>query len=269
MTHSLGERQGVYEECYDFSITRKIPIVIKAQLRNYKRLIQNLAKPFSPEFSEILGETALFVISQIDDAIFGYCHNDEIILILDNSKKEDTCWLNNKIQSIVSVTASMLTDGFRRSYDIFGENIKLSGNIIFDVKTWGLPNLEEATNYLIHRQDSCIKNSINRACGFELEEKFGREKASALFRNKSYDEKEDILLNHCGIDLYEYYPSNFIFGTAIYKIRSIKIDESAPRNRWYVNNDIPNFLLNKEFLSTILANGADIFRASDFNNLIG
>jgi len=263
MTYSLGETQEAYEEPYSFKITRKLPIVIRAKLRNYKRLIQSLEKPFSLEFSEVMDQTTLFAIGQIQDAVFGYCHNDEIIFILKNN--EQPPWLRNDIQSIVSIISSFLTDGFRQSLEIFGDNINLSGNISFEVKAWALPNLNEAVNYLIHRQDSCIKNSINRACGFELEVKVGRDKASALFRDKSYNDKEDMLLNYCGIDLYEYYPNNFIFGSAIYKIKSIKPDKLSSRNRWYVNNDIPNFINDKGFLSTILTNGADIFRAAQLN----
>jgi tRNA(His) 5'-end guanylyltransferase len=266
MTHSIGERQEAFERCYDYTITRELPIVIRAQLRNYKRLIQNLEKPFSLDFSEVMWQTALFAISQIEDAVFGYCHNDEIIFILKNNNKK-VAWLNNNIQSIASVTSSFLTDGFRQSKDIFGDNLNLSGNVAFDVKVWALPNLSETVDYIIHRQDSCIKNAINRACGYELEAKVGREKASSLFKVKSYDDKEDMLLNYCGIDMYEYYPNSFIFGTAIYKVRTIQADESA-RNRWQVNTDIPNFIDDRNFLSAILANGVDVFRASDLGNII-
>jgi tRNA(His) 5'-end guanylyltransferase len=266
MTHSIGERQEAHERCYDYTITKKLPIVIRAQLRNYKRLIQNLEKPFSLDFSEVMWQTALFAISQIEDAVFGYCHNDEIVFILKNDKKS-VPWLGNNLQSVVSVSSSFLTDGFRQAKDMFGENLNLSGNVAFDVKVWALPDLPEAVDYLVHRQDSCIKNAINRACGYELESKVGRERASSLFKDKSYDDKEDMLLNYCGIDMYDYYPNSFIFGTAIYKVRKIQADESA-RNRWHVNTDIPNFIDDKSFVSAILANGVDVFRASDLSNII-
>lgn len=266
MTHSIGEKQEAFEKCYNYTITRDLPIVIRARLRNYKRLIQNLEKPFSLDFLEVMWQTALFAISQIEDAVFGYCHNDEIVIILKNDQK-NVPWLGNNLQSIISLTSSFLTDGFRKSKDIFGENLNLSGNVAFDVKVWSLPNVDEVVDYLIHRQDSCIKNAINRACGYALEEKMGRDRASSLFKDKSYDDKEDMLLNYCGIDMYDYYPGSFIFGAAIYKIRTIQADESA-RNRWHVNTDVPNFIEDRSFLSAILANGVDVFRASDLSKII-
>lgn len=263
MTQSLGEKQEAFELCYNYTFPKQLPIIIKCQLRSYKRLTQNLERPYSLQFSEIISQTALFAISQIQDAILGYCHNDEIIIVLKNQEANPEPWLNNNIQSICSLTASLLTEGFRQSCQIFGDDLTLNGAAIFQVNTWILPNLEEVINYFIHRQDSCIKNAINKACGFELEGKFGKEKASNLFRNKSYDEKEDMLLNYCGIDLYDYYAPSFIFGSAIYKIKTIQsksVEETLPRNRWHINYDIPNFIEDRGFLKTILVNGSDIFR---------
>lgn len=258
-----------FESCYDFCITPGLPVVIRSQITNFKRLTCHLPQPLDSDYWEALEQTTLFAITQIQGAVLGYCSHGEIIFVLKYSPEVDTTpWLGNNIQEVSSVTASLLTTGFHKAREIFGETLPLSGDPIFKTKSWGLPSWEEVVNFLIHRQDSSIKNSINRACGFELENKFGKAKASQLFRHKSYDEKEDMLLHHCGIDMYEYFPPNLIFGTAIYKVRTLSSEESSPRNRWQVNQDVPNFVEEKDFLRAIFSNGMDIFRASELETLV-
>lgn len=259
MNISLGEKLEKYEKCYKLSIIDNLPIVLRIKIRNYKKVISNTKKPFDYDFYQVMSQTAMYVSSQLQDAVFTYYHNDEINIILSSSEDQDP-WLNNDIQTMVSVVASQATSGFKHSIEIWGEDLKIPSNIVFEASAWGLPSVQEVVNYIVHRQDSAIKQAINRSCWFHLEERFGREKASDLFQNKSYDDKEDLVLSHCGVDIYEFYNSYYIFGLGLYKIREIQ--DSVPRNRWYMNKELPNFIEDKEFLSAILSNKADIFRAS-------
>lgn len=269
MTQSLGERQEEHESIYNYKLPRRVPIVIKAKLRNYKRLIQNLRKPYSPGLSEVMSQVAMYAISQIQDAVFGYCHNDEIVFILTNDKELDyQPWLSNNIQGIVSETSSFITNGFIKSIELFGDGLDLVGDAVFRVNVFSLPSTAECVNYIIHRQDSCIKNATNRACGFELEEKFGRDKASDLFKGKNYYDKRDMLQRFCGVEFWDYYPESFIYGTALYKVPSVLQKNDMMRNRWHIDDDLPNFIEDKNFISAIIANGADIFRAPDLENIL-
>ena len=267
MTHSLGERQGEYESVYDLTMMRRVPIVIRTTLHKYKRLTQGLDKPFSLEFSDVMMQTLMYTISQIQDAVFGYYHNDEISIILKNDNGLD-CepWNGNNIQKIASTVASYCTSGFTRSADIF--DVDVTGDAVFKVKVWSVPTIAEASNYLISRQGSCIKNAINSSCGLELEDKFGRHKAAELFKNKTYEEKKEMLLRYCGIDFFDYYHSMFIYGGAVYKVPVI-VSNKDPRNKWFADDEIPNFIKDRDFVAAIIANGADVFRAPDITNITG
>jgi len=249
-------------------MTKRIPVGIKINLRNYKRYTQNLEKPFCEDFSEIMSQAALYAISQIPSAVFCYCFSDEIIVILRNDKTQDQeAWHNNNIQKITSSISSLITIGFYKSKEIFGQNLDLVGDAIFGVKTFTLPSLDEVTNYLIWKQSYCMGAAAHEASSYEFENKFGKYKAQDLIEEASYKDKIAMLLQYCGIDFYDLYLPSFIYGVAIYKIPVIvhSRDGDTSRNKWHIDLNVPNIIHNRDFISAILANGADVFRASDLN----
>lgn len=267
MSYSLAERQGEYESIYDFTIMRRLPIVIKATLQNNKRLTQNLEKPFSDEFADIMMQTLMYAISQIQDAVFGYYFGDEISIVLRNDMELDyEPWNGNNLQKIVSTVSCYFTNGFLKSASIFGDEVDIPGDPVFKTQVWPVPNISEAINYLISRQDSSIKNSINISCNFELEQKFGKERTSELFKNKDYEQKKEMLLRYCGIEFDDYYPTIFIYGGAVYKVPVI-ISDKVTKNKWFADDEIPNFIEDRDFVGAIISNGADIYRAPDIMKL--
>jgi len=269
MADSLRKRQEGYESCYDFEVTRRIPVGIKVTLKNYKRLTQNLDKPYCKDFSEIIGQAALFAISQIQDAVFCYCFNDEIIFILKNDKAHDyEPWHSNNIQKISSSVSSLMTLGFSKNRDIFGEDLDLVGDAVFSAHVFSFPYLNEAANYLLFKQSHCMGHAVHQAAIFELEGKFGREKSQSLLKDATYQEKLDMLLNYLGIDFMDFYLQSFIYGVAVYKIPVIVPTRNGDvtKNKWHIDYEIPNFLNDRDFISAILANGADVYRASDLDD---
>ena len=181
MTDSLRKRQEDYESCYNYEVTKRIPIGIKVTLKNHKRITQNLKKPYCEDFSEIIGQAALFAISQIQDAVFCYCFNDEIIFILTNDKSNDyEPWHSNNLQKIGSSIASLVTLGFSKNRDIFGDGLNLIGDAIFTSHVFAFPYQNEAVNYLLFKQSFCMGHAVHQAVLYELEEKVGRSKTIHL-----------------------------------------------------------------------------------------
>jgi tRNA(His) 5'-end guanylyltransferase len=265
---SLRERQEEYESKYDSLIIKRLPIVIRAELRNLKRLTQNLSKPYCSEFSDIMANSMLYTIVEIQDAVFGFQHGGEITFVLRNDKSlEHEPWYQNNIQKIVSTVSGLLTAGFYRYVDIIDvdEDINLVGDAIFHAKAFGLPYIAEVVNNLIWRQQLGIRKAISEAAFVELEDKFGRRTAAKILNGKSDEEKSELLLRHCGINFYEYYPLALYRGIAAYKVPKIVPTRggSVTRNKWTLNDNIPSFVEDKDFVSNILINGLDVFRAPD------
>ena len=265
MTHSLRERQEIFESATDYSLSWRVPIIIRITLKSHKRLIDNLGLPYSVDFADLMSQTMLYVITNIQDALFGYYHTDEITLVLRNDKEKDTIpWHNNNLQKMVSTVASLATLGFYHSKELFADTINLNGDALFDVKIFTLPSIPEAVNHLILHQSYCMGNAVTEAAAFELSEKFETSKVYSLIKEKSFEEKRKLLLNHCGIDFFEYYPVSFYHGSAVYKEPTVikTKNNSVTRNKWYINDELPNFVENKDFLFNILTNGCDVFRGN-------
>ena len=258
---SLGERLSEYESIFDISIMKRVPIIVRLNIRNYKKILPNIKKPFSKVFSDIMHQCTLYIISQIQDAVFGYSFNDEINIILRNDRDLDTePWNNNNLQKIISSVTSYAINGFEKSVELFSD-LDIVADCVVNTKVWPISNISESGNYLISRQDSCIKQAINTACGFELKTKFGADKATAFIKNKTYEQKKEILLRYCGIDFFDFYESRFVHGCAVYKVPVIV--DGITKNKWFADEEIPNFLTNKDFIVAIISNGSDIFRSHD------
>lgn len=263
MSDSLGDRQKQYESNYDYSILRRAPIIIRADGRSFHRVTRKLPKPYCPALLDVMSNTMLYAITEMQGAVFGYQQSDEITYVLRNDQSlEAEPWFQNRIQKIVSVSSSLTTLGFNKCLQTLPEKLDIVGDAIFDARVFALPYLSEVANNLIWRQQDCIKNAISSAAQAELSTKFGKKTALKLLDGKISSEKKEMLLHHCGIDFDEYYPASFRKGVAVYKVPTIvpTKDGGISKNKWIINADIPDFVEERDFLLSILLNGKDVFR---------
>lgn len=264
--NSLRERQEKYEEVSDQEMLPHLPVIIRLNIKNYKKISEELDKPYSVVFGDLMAETLLYVITSIQDAVFGFTYQDEINIVLRNDLIKDTKpWFNNNVQKIVSTVASAATLGFIESQDLI-ENEEILDPALFEAKVFAVPSLPEVVNYLVLRQSYCMGNALTEAVSYELAKKIGKAKTHILLKDKSYSQKKDILLQKCGIDFIDFYPKSFYRGMAAYKEPTLvpTRNGSETKNKWLVNDSIPNFVEDKDFVLSIITNGKDIFRGRSF-----
>jgi tRNA(His) 5'-end guanylyltransferase len=266
---SLRERMEEYEIFGDSKLTRRLPIIIKSSIRNYKKIIQNMEQPYSFEFIKLLSQSTFYTLSDIPDAIFAYLFNDEIIIILRNDLDNQEPWCNNCYQTISSTISSLLSVGFLKVS--YAEDFLTNGDLVFKSKAFILPSLAEAVNYLIWKQSNCIKNSINDIVNYELINKLGKHKVNEIIINSSFEEKIDLLFEYCDINFRDNYPSSFLNGVGLYKIPTIlnTADGLINKKKWFIDYDMPEFIKRKDFILNIIKNGSDIYRSPDIKNLMG
>jgi tRNA(His) guanylyltransferase len=263
MVETLAERQQQYEACYNYQITKKLPLVIRVDGINFARLTKNLSKPYDPLFMKCMAEAMRFTITEMSGAIFGYQQSDEITYVLRNDfELDEEPWYGNCLQDIVSVTASKTTKGFDKALEALEDKLDLVGDPIFRAKAFTLPHIGETANHLIWRQQDCTRSALNNAVKTELGKKLGKKNAFVLLDKKSSVDKKRLLFEYCDID-FDDYSSSYRNGVAIYKVPTIielSDKESVTRNKWTLNWGLPSFLEEKDFLLNILINGTDIFR---------
>jgi tRNA(His) 5'-end guanylyltransferase len=270
MVESFSDRQKSYEDAYDTKIINRVPVIIRCDVRSAHRITRNLERPYCDKFLKIMGQTMLQSVMEMDGAVFAYHFSDEITFVLRNDRSiDDQPWFQNKIQKLGSVSASLNSVNFIKNFFLQDDQPDLDGDVVFDSKVFALPSITETLNHLILRQQNCLKDGISHAAQSELSKRFGKETALSLLYGKKTEEKLELLYDECDIEYDNYYPSSFRRGVACYKVpKLLKTKEGeVTKNKWILDETIPVFALDRNFLSNILYSGHDVFRADrDFIN---
>ncbi len=232
-----------YKQAYDFSLPYNVPLIININIRNFQRLTKNLQKPYSPEFLTVLGDAFLDLCSEIPGCYAGYFQHNEGILVLKNECKEAVQpWLQNNIQSLVSIISSLFTQ-FIMGHLI--SDFDLIGNIVVESSAKTLPDTKEVVAEFQLQQASSLETAINLVSRKHFSQQFGKKTARAL-EKKSPKEKLRLLTNDCGIDFVSTYPLPFRLGVACYKVPKLikPAQDGMPakyQKKWMIDWEVNNF----------------------------
>lgn len=259
---NLSSRQEEYQSVSDISLTKRLPVIIRCDGKNFSRVTRKAEKPYDPLIQDCMSKAMLFAVADMQGAVFAYTQSDEITFILRNDQSLDSePWFQNRIQKISSIASSLVTYGFSKAFNELPKKPSLQGDLLFDTRVFVVPSIIEAVNNLIWRQKDCLRNAIALASQVELSVKVGKKNALNTLYKKSSKEKLEILRETCGVNFEEVYPAGFRYGVGAYKIPTIINKELATiRNQWYTNWNLPFFLEEKDFIMNILLNGQDIIR---------
>ena len=253
----LADRISGYQAMADTKLLSRVPIIILVNGRSFSKITSLLDKPFCPKFSECILNTMLRLCTDIEGALFAYQYNDEIVIVARNDQNNETIpWFDNRAQKICSITSSIATLHFNRCATAV--DLNLMGEAIFASQVFVVPNIMEATNTLVYKQQNNFQTSIQFACFYELLNKYDKDTIRSMINGLSIDEKIDLLHQECNIDFNEY-PVPFRRGASCYKVPRVA-DDGTMKNKWFVNANLPIFTKDTSFLSNIFRNGADIFR---------
>lgn len=252
----LKDRIASYQDASDYKLLNRLPIIICVNGRSFAKSTELLDKPYDPKFAECILSTTLRLCSEVEGALFAYQFNDEIVLVARNDQSPDTTpWYDNKLQKICSVTSSIATMHFNNCANAISLN--LVGEPVFTSQVFAVPNVAEAINALIYKQQNNFHTSIHSACVYEMLKQHDKHHIKETLSGLTIDEKIDLLQQDYGVN-FNGYPTVFKRGAACYKVP--KVTDGAMKNKWSVNVELPIFAKDQSFLSNIFKNGADIFR---------
>lgn len=263
MEASLSDRIGSYQELSDHQLMRRLPIIIVLNGRSFSKLSSLVDKPFSVDFMELMIATMARLCLEVDGVVFAYTFNDQIVMALRNDQTVSTeAWYNNKIQAIVSATASLATLEFNKTKEV--KDIKLLGDAVFTAKTFAVPNIMELTNTIIHMQQNCFHTALSQACFYELLKIHPAEKVKEMLANKTPKEKSEILYNECKID-FNSYPLPFKRGVGAYRSPKFNPKSKEIKHKLVINDELPLFSHEKDWLLSICKSGSDILKLETKN----
>ena len=245
----LKDRIETYQDDNDYRLTRKLPIILSINGRSTSKVSNLLDKPFSQNFSHCIIETMLKLCLEVEGVLFGYQHNDEIVLIVKNDQTISTMpWYDNRVQKIVSAVSSIATLQFDKSARV--EDLNLTNDLIFTTQAFVVPTIAEAINTLIYKQQYNFNTSLEFSCFYELLNKqLDKTAIKEMLYDLSTDEKIYLLKQECDIDFNEY-PLSFRRGVACYRLPQVV--NNVVKNKWFINNKLPIFTKDQTFLNQIL-----------------
>ena len=176
MKNNLGDRMKEnYENRAKTKLLRRTPVIIRLDGKAFHTFTRGFKKPFDDILTEAMQQTMLTLCKEIQGCVLGYTQSDEITLVLTDYKKLETAaWFDYDVQKICSVSASIATLVFNRSFakqcalyvpsystDINNAHINsIYNGALFDSRCFNVPK-EEVTNCILWRQQDAIRNSIN------------------------------------------------------------------------------------------------------------
>ena len=179
----LGKRMKGYENECNRKLVKKLPVIVRIDGRAFHTFTKKLNKPFDDLLIDTMHETMRYLCKHVAGCVLGYCQSDEISLLLQDYKNEETQpWFEYRTNKLCSVTAAMATFAFNRIfenkvaefYDLCCENRTLfdenderiktlfdccEKGAMFDARAFTLP-FNEVTNYFYWREADAIRNSI-------------------------------------------------------------------------------------------------------------
>lgn len=162
MSDDIGDRFKRYEGCFDYSLPRRLPMVIRVDGRAFHGL--KLAKPFDTEFHARMRAAAMALCQGIQGAVLAYFQSDEISVVArDDMENTTQPWVDKRLNKLLSLSAALATAAFNDGSPY--------GPRQFDSRAFVVPDLNEVTNYLIWRQQDATRNSVSMAAQAEFSHK--------------------------------------------------------------------------------------------------
>lgn len=164
----LGDRiKRQYERRCRHFLPRRSYIVIRVDGRAFHTFTRNCERPFDRELIADMNATAVALCDKISGAQFAFVQSDEVsVLVTDFQSNQTEAWFDNSQSKMESLSASIATAAFNKS-----RLTRLAGRfgpLVLETEEWAefdsrvflVPDVNEAANVFIWRQQDATRNSI-------------------------------------------------------------------------------------------------------------
>ena len=114
---SLGNRMKNYEGVSKTYLVRRMPVIIRLDGKAFHTFTKGFDKPFDNLFMSTMQETCKALCKEVQGCKIAYTQSDEIsLLITDYDALNTSAWFDDQIQKMVSVSASIATLAFNKTF---------------------------------------------------------------------------------------------------------------------------------------------------------
>lgn len=121
----LGDRMKNYEKSYRTFLPKNKFVILRFDGKNFSSYTKNLKKPFDERLIQAMNAAAIALCKNVQGSIFAYTQSDEItLLVTDLSSEKADYWFNGRIDKILSVGATIVTNAFNsKMMELFSQEI--------------------------------------------------------------------------------------------------------------------------------------------------
>ena len=159
---SLGDRMKLYEGAEaNRSMMPLLPIMARLDGRAFHTFTKGLERPYSEKFTNCMIETTGALVEKYH-ADLAYTQSDEISLFWLNDDPFTEMPFSGRFHKWTSLLASTASVAFNRAC---ATHLKEKADLApeFDCRVWQVPNLIEAYNAFVWREDDATRNSLQMA----------------------------------------------------------------------------------------------------------
>ena len=150
----LGKRMKAYEDEYNKKLVKKLPVIIRIDGRAFHTFTKNLENPFDDLLIDSMQETMRYLCKNIGGCVLGYCQSDEISLLLQDYKNEETQpWFEYRLNKDYMDGCNT----YIKRLDALTACCEKGA--LFDARAFTLP-FNEVTNYFYWREADAMRNSV-------------------------------------------------------------------------------------------------------------
>lgn len=159
MGDSLGDRMKEnYENRYRFSLSRRMPVIIRVDGKAFHTYTRGLNRPFDAGLINSMITAATSVAEEMQGCKAVYVQSDEAsFLLTDYDTLNTEAWFDYNKSKIETIAASTMTVWFNHKQD-------MERKAMFDARSFNVPR-EEVSNYFLWRARDWERNSLAMYCG--------------------------------------------------------------------------------------------------------
>jgi tRNA(His) 5'-end guanylyltransferase len=183
---NFGNRMKFYEnQTCGIKMLPRIPVIARLDGKGFSKFTKGLKRPYDERLSNLMVETTKYLVKETN-ANCGYTQSDEITLVWYSDSFESKIYFDGRLFKMISDLAAMCSVYFNRNLANYLPE-KSDKMPRFDCRVFNVPNVEEATNTFLWREQDATKNSISMAAQSvyshnQLNGKNGSEKQEMLFQ---------------------------------------------------------------------------------------
>ncbi len=253
---TLGDRMKAYEKAADGILVPRMPIILRIDGKAFHTYTKGLRRPWDERLNDVMDITAQALCEQIQGAQIAYVQSDEISILVHGYKTlTSQAYFDGRLQKICSVPAAIAAATFTAwSWKIFDQpdvlnKASLIRPAVFDCRAYNVPEAD-VCNYFLWRQQDASRNSIQMLARSMYSHKECHNKNTKLLQEMCFQKGQnwnDLPTRHkrgrCVVRVTYTAPAAIAVGDIV----------TVNRSRWDVDNEIPIFSQDREYINKYLA----------------